>query len=197
MPCATLMSVEERLSWEYNGGKMSVKFLGFTVLTLLATSAHAADKLMIAPPAAWVKPMPAPPTPVATGEAPIRLLLQDQQADLQPGRQTVYSHTVLRIETTQGLPAGSVTFAWDPAIDTAVVHSLLVHRGDNTIDVLAKQSFTVVRRETNLENAVLDGVLTATIQPEGLQVGDVVDYAISVSHSDPAIGSHAETFLGG
>ena len=54
-----------------------------------------------------------------------------------------------------------------------------------------------MRRETNLENAVLDGVLTATIQPEGLQVGDVVDYAMSISHSDPALGSHAETTLGG
>jgi tetratricopeptide (TPR) repeat protein len=176
---------------------MSKGFLTFGVSLLLAAQAQAADKLVIAPPADWVKPVATPAAPAISGAAPTRILLQDQQADLRAGRQTIYSRTVLRIETAQGLSAGSVTFSWDPAIDAPTVHSLSIRRGDKTIDVLANQSFTVVRRESNLEKAVLDGVLTATVQPEGLQVGDVVDYSMSISHSDPALGAHAEMTMGG
>jgi tetratricopeptide (TPR) repeat protein len=164
---------------------------------VLGARAEAADKPAMAPPASWVKPVTMPLPPAATGEAPVRILLQDQQADLEPGRQTVYSQTVVRIEKAQGLSAGNITFAWNPDIDAPTVHKLQVRRGDKVIDVLANQSFTIVRRESNLENAALDGVLTATIQPEGLQVGDIVDFAMSVTRSDPAVGKHAEAVLGG
>lgn len=76
------------------------------------------------------------------------------------------------------------------------VHKLLIHRGDQTIDVLAGgQTFTVVRREPNLENATLDGVLTANIQPEGLQVGDVLEFALSIRSSDPVLKGHVEDLV--
>jgi hypothetical protein len=129
-----------------------------------------------------VKPVAVPTAPAKPDEAAIHILLQDQQVDMQPGRVTRFTENVLRIQTPQGLAAGSVSFAWNPDTQVATVHKLLIHRGDKVIDVLASgQRFTVVRRETNLENAVLDGVLTATIQPEGLQVGDIRDFAASMA----------------
>jgi hypothetical protein len=42
------------------------------------------------------------------------------------------------------------------------------------------------------ESATLDGVLTANIQPEGLQVGDTLEFAVSVSSSDPTLKGHIE-----
>jgi tetratricopeptide (TPR) repeat protein len=144
----------------------------------------------------WVKPAP-PSTTTGSDQAAVRILLQDQQVDLQPGRTTTYSATMMKLQTSQGLAAGTTAFAWNPDTDTPTVHRLLVHRGDKVIDVLADQRFTIVRRESNLENAMLDGVLTATLQPEGLQVGDVIDFAVSITHSDPAIGRHVEAIGGG
>jgi tetratricopeptide (TPR) repeat protein len=44
---------------------------------------------------------------------------------------------------------------------------------------------------------MLDGVLTANIQPEGLQVGDVLNFAVSVSSSDPVLRGHVEQMAGG
>jgi hypothetical protein len=127
------------------------------------------------------------------GDAAVKVLLRDEQDDLQPGHVTNYVESVYKLQTAQGLPAGAVSFAWDPATQTATVHKLQIRRGAQVIDVLAGgQSFTVVRRETNLENAVLDGQLTASIQPEGLQVGDIVDLAVSITTSDPALGRHVE-----
>jgi hypothetical protein len=38
--------------------------------------------------------------------------------------------------------------------------------------------------------------LTANIQPEGLQVGDIVEFAISISSSDPTLQGHVEQIAG-
>jgi tetratricopeptide (TPR) repeat protein len=166
---------------------------------LLASPAYAAaDKPVIAPAPAWVTPTPFPKDVAASGAAPIRLLLQDEQVHFADGATTKYDETVFRIQTPQGLSAGSISVPWDPDTSVLTVHKLQIHRGDAIIDVLASgQTFTVVRREQNLENAVLDGVLTANIQPEGLQVGDVIDFAASVMRKDPAMKGHYESVSGG
>ena len=116
---------------------------------------------------------------------------------MEPGRQTVYSETSLKIQTPQGLAAGNISLPWHPETDVLTVHKLLIRRGSQTIDVLKSgQTFTVLRREQNLESATLDGVLTANIQPEGLQVGDTLEFAASVSSSDPTLKGHVEQIAG-
>ncbi|MGN6124665.1 MAG: DUF3857 domain-containing protein [Sphingomonas oligoaromativorans] len=160
---------------------------------LAVAPATAADKLVVAPPPAWVTPVAIPADDGKAADAPVKFLLRDEQVDLQPGRITQYQASVFKVQTPQGLPAGAVSITWNPDTQTVTVHKLQIHRGAQTIDVLASgQSFTVLRRETNLDNAVLDGQLTASIQPEGLQVGDVIDFAVSISTSDPALGRHVE-----
>lgn len=171
----------------------SIKYL-LLASSLLASSAYAAaDKPVIVPIPEWVKPNAIPAIPDKSDEAPIRLLLSDQQIKIETGRQTVYSDVALRIQTPQGLAAGNLSLPWNPETDQLSVHKLLIHRGSETIDVLASgQTFTVVRREPNLESAMLDGRLTANIQPEGLQVGDVLELAITISSNDPVLNGHVE-----
>ncbi|MDE8650956.1 tetratricopeptide repeat protein [Novosphingobium album (ex Liu et al. 2023)] len=144
-----------------------------------------------------MKPVTPPPAPAKADEAPVRILLSDQQVALERGQQTVYSETTLKIQTPQGLAAGNISLPWRPDTDVLTVHKLLIRRGDQTIDVLKSgQTFTVLRREQNLESATLDGVLTANIQPEGLQVGDTLEIAMSVSSSDPTLRGHVEQIAG-
>lgn len=127
----------------------------------------------IAPAPDWVAPVDFPVDSSNGDEAPYRILLHDQQVSLEPGRRTTYSEVVIRIQTPAGLAAGNLLFPWRPATDVLTVHKVQILRGDRVIDVLESgQTFTVIRREQNLENAILDGVLTAIMQPEGLQVGD-------------------------
>ena len=164
------------------------------VATVWAGVASAADKLEIGAPDAWVRPVDIPSTKDARPDtAAAKLLLQDDQFDLRSDKQTHYFETAYRIQTPQGLPIGSTSLSWDPDTQAITIHKLLIHRGEQVIDVLASgQKFMVIRRETDLENAVLDGVLTATIQPEGLQVGDIVDFAATIRTADPALGRHVE-----
>lgn len=195
-------------NWRHRAGRFPNRNTATALALILTAStgtmpALAAEKLVMAPPAPWIVPFAMPPEALVetaqsgaspdTGAAPIKVLLSDEQQDIQPGKITRYQESIYRLQTAQGLPAGSVSFAWDPATQIATVHKLQIHRGSQVIDVLASgQSFTVVRRETNLESAVLDGQLTASIQPEGLQVGDVIDLAVSITTSDPAVGNHVE-----
>lgn len=160
-----------------------------------AGRADANEKPVIAPVPAWVKPVAAAKAPVQPDDAPVRFLSSSQQVALERGRQTIYSDVALKIQTPQGLAAGNISFPWRPETDDLIVHKLLIRRGDRVIDVLASgQTFTVMRREQNLESATLDGILTANIQPEGLQVGDILEFAVSVSSSDPTMRGHVEQF---
>lgn len=163
-----------------------------------AGAAGAADKPVMAPPATWVQPIPLPADDGKADGAPIKLLLTDEQIHFGSDGTTLYSEVALRIQTPQGLAAGSISFPWNPDTDTLTVHKVRIRRAGKVIDVLAAgQTFTVIRRESNLENAVLDGVLTANIQPEGLQVGDVIDFAASLTRNDPALKGHREELVGG
>src|SRR4051794_5438442 len=161
---------------------------------LLSSGAQAADKPAIGPVPAWVKPVALPTPPAGSDQTPVKILLQDEQVSYETGSASVYFETAYRIQTPQGLAgAGNISIPWRPDKDLVTVHKLQIRRGDQVIDVLASgQTFTVLRREQNLENAVLDGVLTATIQPEGLQVGDVIDFAASITSSDPVLKGHVE-----
>ncbi|MBW0008249.1 MAG: DUF3857 domain-containing protein, partial [Sphingomonas sp.] len=125
------------------------------------------------------------------------MLLNDQQAQLEPGKTVTYTELALKIQKPEGLSAGNISIPWNPATDTVTVNKLQIRRGDQVIDVLAGgQKFTTMRREAGLEAATLDGYLTANIQPEGLQEGDIVDLATTAEHSDPVMGPHVETTFG-
>ena len=176
---------------------MRILLMALAATTALTSLAYAGDKPIIGPAPTWVKPVQPAATSAKGDEAPMRILLSDQQIALEPGKQTLYTDIVLKIQTPQGLSAGNISFPWRPDTDELTVHKLLIRRGDQVIDVLASgQTFTVARRETNLESATLDGVLTANIQPEGLQVGDIIEFAASLTTSDPTLKGHVEQIAG-
>ena len=169
-------------------------------LGLSATVAHAGDKPVIAPAEAWVRPAaPSKAAPQAIADtAAVHVLLLDQQIRFGAQGETAYVETRMRVQNAQGLSAmGTVVLPWKPDTGDITIHKVQILRGDQVIDVLANQTFTVLRRENNLELAMLDGVLTATLQPEGLQVGDILDIAYSVAVNDPVLKGHAEAVFGG
>ena len=161
------------------------------------TGPRAQTSVAVAPPEAWVKPVPIPAVTATDSTAAVRFLLQDIQTRFGADGDETYGETAIRFQTPQGLQAGTVALPWNPETDTLTVHKVHIVRGDQVIDVLgAGQTFTVLRRETNLELATLDGMLTAALQPEGLQVGDVLDVAFTLKRHDPALGGRSQTLTG-
>ncbi|MDE1149782.1 MAG: DUF3857 domain-containing protein [Azospirillaceae bacterium] len=170
---------------------------GSFVSLCLAHAAYAADQPVQAPPPAWVKPVALPAAPGASGAA-VQILLQDQQMNVTAEGLEVYAETATRIQTSQGLAAvGTLQIPWKPSTDTLTIHKVQILRDGRVIDVLAGQSFTVLRREMNLEYAALDGVLTATLQPEDLRVGDILSLAFSIRRVDPVLKGMTDWSLEG
>jgi tetratricopeptide (TPR) repeat protein len=159
--------------------------------------ALAADALKFGPPPTWVVPQPIPPASDKASTAPVRILLNDVQTMFGPGKTISYSETAIRLQTPEGLSAGNVAIPWQPSTDTITINKLHIIRGGRVIDVLASgQTFTVARRETNLDAATLDGTLTAVLQPEDLQAGDIIDLAATKEHVDPVLKNHVEESFG-
>jgi len=164
---------------------------------LLAFPAFAAEQPAFAPPPAWVKPVEVAAPAIDESGPPLRFLLEDRQLNFGPDGDAEYVRQVAQIRTTAGLSdAGSVTLAWNPDTQAVTVHHLRVLRSGKIIDVLATQSFTVLRREAGLESSILDGALTAAIQPEGLEVGDVLELAYTIKVVDPLMRGRAEHVIG-
>jgi len=159
---------------------------------LAPAAANAADQLKFGPPPAWVVPQVIPPASTKSPDAPVAILLTDQQIRFEPGKTVTYGELAMKLQTAEGLAAGNLSIPWDPATDTVTINKLQIRRGNQIIDVLASQSFTTIRRESNLELAMFDGVLTGSIQPEGLQQGDEIDLATTTERVDPVFGSHVE-----
>jgi tetratricopeptide (TPR) repeat protein len=160
---------------------------------LPASPAWAADHLLFGPPPAWVVPVASPAPPAADDSSAFTTLLDNEQGMLEKGKRSYFSESIYRINSPQGLDDGNIKLTWDPESDTVTVHKLVIRRGDQVIDVLKSgQTFTTLRRETNLDAGMLDGQLTATLMPEGLQVGDIVELACTYVHADPATKDSSE-----
>jgi tetratricopeptide (TPR) repeat protein len=154
-----------------------------------ATLAAAADKPVLAPPPAWVIPADAAADLPPSDNAPVQILLNDQQVRLTAADVETYVANRMLIQSPQGLGMlGTLRFSWNPDTDVMTVHRLTATRDGVTRNLLESvDGLTILRREDQLEEAVLTGTLTAVLQPPGLAVGDVIDIAYSLNRRDPVI----------
>lgn len=130
----------------------------------------------------------------AADDAPIRVLASDQQVRFEADGIHNYTLRRSRIQTSQGLSCASVVNAvWNPSRESVQVHAVRIIRGDQVIDALAGQTFEVLRRENNLEQSMLDGTLTATLQPRDLRVGDILETAFTIHDKGGVLAPHRET----
>jgi transglutaminase-like putative cysteine protease len=160
------------------------------VQVLLAAPAWSSDRPAFGPPPAWVDVAPIPEPPPADGAAAVQMVLDDNQTRLGPDGDVYYNRRVLKVLKPEGLASfKSQTFTWSPDKDELTIHTLRLLRGGQAIDLLKDgQDMPVLRRETNLERASLDGRLTVSRQIEGLQTGDVIEAAYTRVHRDPVVG---------
>jgi transglutaminase-like putative cysteine protease len=140
-----------------------------------------------APPPAWVDIAPVPAAPPVVDAAAVQTLLDDNQSRLSPDGDAYYNRRIRKILKPEGL-SGLTSFGqtWSPDTESVTFHWMRILREGQTIDLLGDgKKMLILRRERDLERAMLDGRMSATQQLEGLQVGDVLDYAYTVNRKDP------------
>ncbi|HYC97417.1 tetratricopeptide repeat protein [Brevundimonas sp.] len=172
-------------------------FVALAALLAMLASTASAQEVELAPAPAWVMAPPAdPPTPAA-GDAALRTLAIDHQIRFDAEGTHTYVFQRFQVLTRQGLSSvGTVSLVWSPPRETIQVHALRLIRDGQTIDVLASQQFETLRRESNLESAMLDGSLTATLQPRDIRVGDILELAFTSHDTHGVLAPHLESFDG-
>lgn len=163
---------------------------------LAAGRALAAEQPVYGPPPAWVDVAPVPEAPPADGAAAVQVVLDDNQTRLTPQGDAYYNRRIYKVLKPEGLSAfRSQALTWSPDTETLTIHTIAILRDGRSIDLLrGGQDLPVLRRETNLERAMLDGRLTVSRQIEGLQTGDMVEVAFTKDHLDPVVQGRSQDF---
>ncbi|WP_372781754.1 DUF3857 domain-containing protein [Phenylobacterium sp.] len=174
---------------------MSLRLVLCSALAAAACAfpAFAADKPAFGAPPAWVDVAAIPPPPSGDGAPALQVLLDDHQSRLDPSGDSYYNRRVIKILKPEGLSGvKSINVVWSPDTETITFHTLKIIRDGKAIDLLEDpKAMLVLRREANLEQASLDGRITASRQIDGLQTGDILDLAITRTHADPVVQGHS------
>ncbi|MEK6637487.1 MAG: DUF3857 domain-containing protein [Pseudomonadota bacterium] len=115
---------------------------------------------------------------------------QDTLIHLDEQGQAHYVGYRIKILHPSALQLGNLSISWNPAAGAPTVHAIRVHRDGQTIDLLQNTSFEILRREGQLEAAMLDGNLTAVARIPDLRVGDELEVAHTVRITDPTLGKN-------
>lgn len=144
----------------------------------------------IGPVPSWVVEPKVPPPNAGKADAPFQLLISSSQERLLPDGVENYVGVATLPQTTAGLQAlGNIVLPWNAERTELTIHRVAIRRGSTTIDLLKPNSFMVLRRENNLEKAMLDGVRTVVIPAHGLQTGDILELAATYKTRKSSVGS--------
>ena len=160
------------------------------VTAVWTAPAHAGEDVLYRAAPDWVSP--AELDTAATPDTP--LLRADKQVRLENGTVAAYSDVAYRIDSPEALTElGTLKMSWMPDKGDLAIHRLEIVRGEETIDLLARDvRYEVLRRERLLEQRSLDGSLTATVAVPGLKVGDVLRFSQTISMRDQALGGEVQ-----
>jgi tetratricopeptide (TPR) repeat protein len=167
---------------------------GSAIAIAWSAPARAGEEVLYDGAPVWVTPAELPDA--ATSQSP--LLLVDKQVRLEGGEVVSYSDIAFRIDSPDALTAlGTIKLGWLPDKGDLRVHRLEIVRDGATLDLLEGGArYQVLRRERQLEQRSLDGVLTATLAVPGLKVGDILRYSQTVSSRDQALGEEMQELDG-
>jgi len=153
-----------------------------------AAADKASDKapgFAIAPAPAWVQTVATDALP-AIPDAPLQVLLMDDQTRLDPAASQRYSHNIRKINASSGLEQGSqIEIVFDPVYQKLSLHTLVVWREGKRLDRLDRKAVKLLQRETQLERQMVDGRMTASIVLEDLRVGDRIEWAYTLTGDNP------------
>lgn len=145
-------------------------------------------EIRFAPPPNWAKVSESLAVP-ENPRGPVFIRRQNFEIHIDESGQTAFMNSLIRLNDANSLQLGNIAFSWNPAAGKPVVHALRVYRDGTVRDVLPTTKFEILRREDQLEAAMLDGMLTATLKVPDLRIGDELEISYSLPVQDPTMGS--------
>jgi hypothetical protein len=150
-------------------------------LTLCLAAGAFAQGFSRSDPPDWVDIAALPavdPDLFALAQGGVYYLLGDRQIRWDGDLEYDYYRNVFQVIDRAGLDeAATIQFTHNPASEEAILTRLQIRRGDQVIDLRDSLPFETYRRETRLEEGIIDGSLTTVLQVPDLRVGDILDTA--------------------
>jgi len=154
---------------------------------LLSSSPVQSQELTRGPIPRWVILHPVPEKSVID---PVQLsggfhyLLVDVQRNLPLEQQ--FFHYAIRIISGDGIQVMSdVDVNYDPSYQSLQFNMVRVVRDGRIIDNLSTHEIKTFQRESGYDRHLLDGSLTAVINQENIRIGDVIEYAYTLTGNNP------------
>lgn len=170
---------------------LGCSFAAILLAGVAAVPALAGETIIYDAAPAWVDV-----TPVEAKATPSRdiIVLLDQQARIEKGKLWTYVDTAIALDSPEVLTRfGTLNATWSPDKGDLIVHRVELIRDGAVINVLSGGAkFEVLRRESGLEQRLLDGELTATLAAPGAKLGDILRLAYSTTLSDQAMGDNVQ-----
>jgi Domain of Unknown Function with PDB structure (DUF3857) len=117
----------------------------------------------------------------------IYYLLGDRQLRWDGDVESDYYRNAFLVTDRAGLEtAATVKYDFNPAFEDAILTRLQIVRGDQVIDLRDTLPEETFRRETRLDEGIIDGTLTVVLQVPDLRVGDILDTAL-ILRGDTAV----------
>ncbi len=131
---------------------------------------------------------------VKHGNAPY--LLYTRQIIFGQQDLSVYTHEARRINNTKGAESASqITINFDPTYQKLKIHNLIITRGGVSDNRLTKNLFKLYRVETDADRLIYNGTVTASTVLEDIRVGDIIEYAYTITGRNNYFKGSVEYFL--
>lgn len=155
-------------------------------ILLVAHAAHAQKGFSTGQPNSWVNPTSYAPEPTDTTNTSggyYYLLLERQH---HAETREMFKRYAIKVLSEKGLQfASSISESYDPSFQSLTFHTVNVIRKGQVFNRLDKNKFKVIQREESLDRSIYDGSLSAILDLEDVQVGDIVEYAYSIKGQNP------------
>jgi tetratricopeptide (TPR) repeat protein len=168
-------------------------------LVMAAAPAFAGSAILYAPAPKWAEEADLQAILAAKPKSNNFFVVFDKQTKFEKGEQFYYVEIAMRAQSAEFLAEiGKVLRGyWQPDRGDLTIHRLEILRDGKLINALETGTkFEVIRQEQGLNDQMINGVLTAVAQIEGLRVGDIVRYSFTTSTTNSALQGRAETVMG-
>ena len=181
--------------------RIAMKFLSLILLVTFCVSVSASDypdTFRIAKPAAWVTETQLsdiPDTNIEKLSDGVNYLLVDDQVNAV-GDYSHYKRVTQLIINTNGIDESSnISVVYNPAYEKLVLHNITIIRNGEILEKTDSSTIEFLRRETDLEDQLYDGRLTAHAILDDIRVGDIIDYSYTVTGLNPALKGKASKYF--
>jgi transglutaminase-like putative cysteine protease len=123
-------------------------------------------------------------------------LLDDHQVRVAGANVDEYFRRMRQVVSSAGVQnASELNIDFDPSFQQLVIHDVVVIRNGKRIDELARDEVRIIEKESDADQSIYDGQLTALLFLKDVRPGDIIDYSWSLEGSNPLLGGrYADEF---